>query len=54
MSDCFCPLAKEHCTSGRVESRPNDECEFWNAVKGDCRIRKVLEILEEKLEKEAD
>lgn len=48
---CFCPLAKEHCTNGRITSHPQDECEFWNPT-GDCRIRKVLELLEEMLTNE--
>jgi len=47
--DCYCPFAKEHCANGRVESRPNDECEFWSP-KGDCRIRLVLELAEKRLE----
>lgn len=49
---CYCPFAKEHCTDGRVESSPSDECEFWNPNVGDCRFRLVLALLEEKLRKE--
>jgi hypothetical protein len=47
--DCFCPFAKEHCTDGKVESRPGDECEFWNPQVGDCRVRLVLALLEKRL-----
>lgn len=43
---CYCPIAKEHCTNGRVESHPNDECEFWDNEKSDCRIRRVLALLQ--------
>jgi len=46
--DCFCPFVKEHCTDGKVESRPNDECEFWNPQVGDCRVRLVLVLLEKR------
>jgi len=50
---CYCPIAKEHCTNGRIEVKPNfyDECEFWDNEKGDCRIRRVLLQLSLKLEK---
>lgn len=54
---CYCPFAKAHCEAGTVKitfggpGQPSVTtglvCEFWNGT--DCRIRLVLELMENKL-----
>lgn len=48
---CYCPICKKHCSAGVTEGQT--QCEFWDIINGDCRIRKCLELFQKWLEKEA-